>query len=135
MGGIDSWPAMPRPHPPVGSPLVAPLIIGNLFDGQTPYQNAQSMLMAFPNGELMTWQGYGHGFLLPLEYGGWNTTAVVEQYEKEMKAGKRPSYTNEVAKLLCGSMALQYFQTGKLPVGHVCTAPAPAKTFDDALEL
>merc|ERR1711871_1570999 len=56
---VDAWPALPRPHPPVGSPLVAPLVIGNLFDAQTPYQNAQSMLTAFPNGQIMTWQGYG----------------------------------------------------------------------------
>jgi hypothetical protein len=127
---VDVWPVLPRPHPTVGSPVVAPLIIGNLFDPQTPYQNAQGMLEAFPQGQLMTWQGYGHGLQLPE-----NISRVVAQYEEEIEAGKRPSYTNEVAKLLCARMALLYLQNGTLPVNYVCKAAAPARTVEDVLEL
>lgn len=117
------WPALARPQPPVGDATVAPLIIGNLHDPKTPYHNAQRMNTAFPAGRMLTWQGYGHGLQMPS-----NASAIVEQYEKEMRNGTLPTYSNDVAKLLCVKVALQYLKDGTLPRDYVCKAASPAMT-------
>jgi pimeloyl-ACP methyl ester carboxylesterase len=121
---VGSWPALPKPQPPVGNPDVAPLVIGNLFDGQTPYSMAQRMLIAFPSGRLLTSQFYGHGLQAPTNY-----TAVVTQYEEEIKKGLPLSYTSDVAKLLCVKVALEYLKSGTLPRHHICQAPGPKQTW------
>lgn len=120
---VGSWPVVPRPNPPAGSSLVAPLVIGNLHDGQTPYRMAQKMIEHFPSGRLLTTQFYGHGLQGPR-----NVTAIVQRYEDEMKRGVLPTYDDEVAKLLCVKVALQYLKDGKLPRDHVCKAAGPART-------
>merc|ERR1712217_143950 len=113
----------PRPQPPAGNPVVAPLIVGNLHDGQTPYKNAQKMLTKFPSGRLLTSQFYGHGLQGPK-----NVQQVVERYEREKKEGLVPTYDDEVAKLLCVKVALQYLKDGTLPLHHVCKAAGPPMT-------
>jgi len=120
---VGIWPVVPRPHPPVGDATVAPLIIGNLHDAQTPYHNAQKMSAAFPSGRMLTWQGYGHGLQVP-----HNIKAVVQRYEEEMRTGAPPSYNNEVAKLLCVRVALKYLKDGALPRDYVCKAASPPMT-------
>lgn len=120
---VGTWPAVPQPVPPAGNPSVAPLVIGNLHDGQTPYNNAQKMLEAFPSGRLLTSQFYGHGL-----QGPDNVSAVVQRYEEEMRRGVRPTYDDEVAKLLCVKVALEYLKDGTLPRDYVCKAAGPVKT-------
>mmetsp|Transcript_60932 Transcript_60932/g.115129 ORF Transcript_60932/g.115129 Transcript_60932/m.115129 type:complete len:674 (+) Transcript_60932:46-2067(+) len=122
--GLGSWPALPRPMPPIGRDGVKPLVIGNLHDAQTPYKSAQSMRSAFPDGRLMTWQGYGHCLRMP-----HNATAILNRYEEEVKDGKPPTYTDEVGKLLCSKIAFDYLATGQLPKdGHTCKVAGPVKT-------
>jgi len=121
------WPALARPQPAVGDANVAPLIIGNLYDHQTPYHNAQKMGRSFPSGRMLTWQGYGHGLQIP------NITDVVRRYEEEVDAGVQVTYTNDVAKLLCVKMALHYLKSGELPRDTVCKAASPAVTTPPAL--
>lgn len=121
---VGTWPAMPRPQPPAGDPVVAPLVIGNLYDGQTPYKMAQRMIESFPSGRLLTSQFYGHGLQGPDNY-----TAVVEQYEDEKRRGVVPTYTDGAAKLLCVKVALEYLKDGTLARDHVCKAPGPKQTW------
>ncbi|KAG8468565.1 hypothetical protein KFE25_013648 [Diacronema lutheri] len=59
---IASSPTLPRPTPPFGSPIVTPLIIGTLNDPATTFAAAQDMKAFFPQGTLLTWQGFLHGF-------------------------------------------------------------------------
>mmetsp|Transcript_66399 Transcript_66399/g.130891 ORF Transcript_66399/g.130891 Transcript_66399/m.130891 type:complete len:625 (+) Transcript_66399:85-1959(+) len=120
---VGTWPAVPRPDPPATSSTVAPLIIGNLHDGQTPYKNAQRMLQAFPSGRLLTSQFYGHGLHPPD-----NVDEVVKRYEDEMRKGEMPTYDDEVAKLLCVKVALEYLKEGVLPRDYVCKARGPIET-------
>lgn len=117
------WPGLPRPQPPVGDTTLTPLIIGNLHDAQTPYHNSQKMRSAFPSGRMLTWQGYGHGLQIP-----HNVDAIVKQFEEETQDGILPTYSNDVAKLLCVRVALQYLKNGTLPRDYVCKAAVPAMT-------
>jgi len=119
---VGTWPVIPRPQPPAGNPVVAPMVIGNLHDGQTPYKNAQRMLVGFPNGGMLTTQFYGHGLQVPRD-----VAAVVKRYEDEMSRGVPPTYDDEAAKLLCVKCALEYLKYGKLMKNHVCKA-GTAKT-------
>lgn len=122
--GLGSWPALPRPMPPIGRDGVKPLVIGNLHDAQTPYKSAQSMRSAFPDGRLMTWQGYGHCLRMPYDAQG-----ILKKYEEEVREGKPPTYTDEVGKLLCSKIAFDYLATGQLPNdGHTCKVVGPIKT-------
>ena len=82
------------------------------------------MLISFPSGCLLTSQFYGHGLQGPTNY-----TAVVTQYEEEIKKGVTPSYTNDIAKLLCVKVALEYLKNGTLPRHHLCQAPGPKQTW------
>lgn len=120
---VGTWPAVPRPNPTAGSPVVAPLVIGNLHDGQTPYRNAQRMIEAFPSGRLLTSQFYGHGLQGPRD-----VAAVVARYEDEMRRGVPPTYDDEVAKLLCVKVALEYLKDGVLRRDYVCKAAGPVET-------
>lgn len=58
--GVSIWPAVPTPVPPAGDSKLKPLIIGNLRDLQTSYLATQRMKQGFPQGRLLTYQGYGH---------------------------------------------------------------------------
>jgi len=120
---VGTWPVVPRPDPPATSSTVAPLIIGNLHDGQTPYKNAQRMLKAFPSGSLLTSQFYGHGL-----QGPHNLDQVVKRYEDELRKGEMPTYDDDVAKLLCMKVALEYLKEGVLPRDYVCKAAGPVET-------
>jgi pimeloyl-ACP methyl ester carboxylesterase len=103
MVGAAAWPALPRPHPPVGDSKVAPLIAGHLFDPRTPYRNVQRMGDAFPSGRVLTTQFYGHG-LVP---------------------GSFPSDDLEKSVSKCASFLHNYLTTGELPRDFVCTANPP----------
>lgn len=121
---VGSWPVIPRPIPPAGNSVLAPLIIGNLHDGQTPYKNAQRMITAFPSGRLLTSQFYGHGLQGPRD-----AAAVVKKYEEEMRKGVPPTYNDEVAKLLCVKVALEYLKNGTLCThDYVCKTAFPVQT-------
>jgi pimeloyl-ACP methyl ester carboxylesterase len=65
MAGCVSWPAGRTPvvdlHPK-GTPPI--LVIGNTGDPNTPYVGAQHLAAIFPSGRLLTWQGWGHTWLL-----------------------------------------------------------------------
>merc|ERR1711953_521643 len=98
--------------------------MGNLYDAQTPYRNTQKALEAFPSGGLVTSQFYGHGLQSPK-----NFTAVIEQCEDETERGVPLTYTDDVAKLLCVKVMLEYLKTGVLPQNHICKAPGPKQTW------
>jgi len=59
---VATSPNLPRPVPSYGSSLatLTPLVIGELHDPATTYTAAQMMKQFFPQGKLMTWQGYKH---------------------------------------------------------------------------
>merc|ERR1712146_707729 len=100
---------------------VAPLIVGNLHDPNTAYRNSQLMREVFPQGSLMTWQGYGHCMQMPR-----SAQATIEQYESEVRRGQTPTYTDEIGKLLCAKIAYDYLANGILPLdGHVCKVAGP----------
>jgi len=126
VAAVSVWPGISRPQPPIGSAVLAPVVLGNLHDPATPYHNAQLMSQAFPSGKLLTYQGYGHGIQLP-----HNVTAVVERYEEEVAEGKLPTYTDDVGKLLCAKIILEYLKSGELPRDHVCAVAGPPKTVED----
>jgi len=121
---VGAWPAIPRPQAPAGNSFLAPLVIGNLHDGQTPYHNAQNMIEQFPSGRMLTSQFYGHGSQLPHD-----VDAVVKRYEDEMRRGAVPTYDDETAKLICVRVALLYLKNGTLPThDYVCKVAGPVQT-------
>jgi pimeloyl-ACP methyl ester carboxylesterase len=65
MGGCVSWPTARSPvvdlHPK-GTPPI--LVIGNTGDPNTPYVGAQHLTAIFSTARLLTWQGWGHTWLL-----------------------------------------------------------------------
>jgi len=136
MVAMSTWPAYARPVPPVGDPELQAVIIGNLHDPNTAYENAQHMKKAFPQGYLVTWQGYGH-CLKVLKH----ATALLKAYNASKKSETLPEYTNAVAKYACMSRILSYLDTGKgIQDGHTCLVPEPlslgkaaaAKTWQNA---
>lgn len=120
---VATWPAVPRPDPPAGAPDVAPLIVGNLEDGHTPYRVAQRMLSRFPRGRLLTSQFYGHGLQGPKD-----VSAVIERYTEERQRGVPPTWDNEIAKLLCLRIAMEYLKNGTLPFHYICKRAEPVNT-------
>jgi len=120
---VSVWPAIPRPQPPAGTPQIAALVIGNLYDAQTPYSNAQIMATHFSAGHILTSQFYGHGLQ------GTNDAAVLARYAKEIEAGTLPTYDNSVAKLLCQKVFHTYMSTGAFTPNYVCKVKYPATTF------
>uniref|UniRef100_A0A7S2QFS6 Peptidase S33 tripeptidyl aminopeptidase-like C-terminal domain-containing protein n=1 Tax=Zooxanthella nutricula TaxID=1333877 RepID=A0A7S2QFS6_9DINO len=117
---VGTWPAVPKPMPPIGSGRVRPLIIGNLWDPQTAYESAQEMATMFQQGSLVTWQGYGHCLSPPP-----NAAEVRQSFEESVKRGE-PEYTDAVGQVLCSDLVWKYFVKGELPrAGHVCTGGGP----------
>ncbi|KNC76883.1 hypothetical protein SARC_10644 [Sphaeroforma arctica JP610] len=51
--------SMPRPVR-LGDPDIPVLVVGNLYDSATSYKWSASLSNAFPNGQLITFQGDGH---------------------------------------------------------------------------
>lgn len=81
----------------MGSAIVKPLIIGNLFDTATSYSWAQEMKKSFPEGSMITWQGMGHTF--PSRATDYNRAAIEH----------------------CWGYVEAYLQNGTLPVnGMLC---------------
>ena len=76
MVGYFLWPVKATPNAPMGSSIVYPLVVGNLFDPATSYSWAQDMKSAFPDGSLITWQGIGHTF--PSHATDYNREAIKE---------------------------------------------------------
>jgi len=116
---IGTWPAIPRPVPPMQSANRA-LIQGNLWDPQTGYANAQLMAQNFPHGSLMTWQGLGHVMQMPE-----NISEVLESARAKLHSrGHAADFTNEEGKALCMVRGAIYLENGTLPrTGYVCPAP------------
>jgi hypothetical protein len=65
LAGCVAWPPATRPvtgvHP-TGTPPV--LVIGNTGDPNTPLVGAQHLAAAYPDASQLTWQGWGHTWLL-----------------------------------------------------------------------
>eukprot|EP00931_Biecheleriopsis_adriatica_P085241 TRINITY_DN5956_c0_g1_i2.p1 TRINITY_DN5956_c0_g1~~TRINITY_DN5956_c0_g1_i2.p1 ORF type:complete len:719 (-),score=109.83 TRINITY_DN5956_c0_g1_i2:449-2605(-) len=117
-----TWPAIPAPVPPLGSTTVKPMIVGNLHDPRTAYDSAQRLKDVFPQGSLVTWQGYGHTTIGPRD-----SAAAVDAYTREVEAGEVPSYTLELAKLMCAQFIIVYMVGDQQPRdGHICRVPGPA---------
>ena len=57
---MSTWPAYARPVPPVGDPELPAVILGNLHDPKTAYENAQHMKKAFPQGQRAKIGGQKH---------------------------------------------------------------------------
>lgn len=120
---IGTWPAIPRPTPPNQDSTIEPLIVGNLWDPNTAYANAQKMAEGFPRGALVTWQGRGHCMQAPA-----NATRVAEIVNEMVHSGEKVEFTEDESKYLCMATAWKYLETGRLPQkGYVCPAPGPAR--------
>jgi len=65
LGGCVSWPPSHQPvtdlHPRGNPPI---LVVGNTGDPNTPLIGAVHLAAAFTNARLLTWQGYGHTWIL-----------------------------------------------------------------------
>lgn len=97
MAGYFLWPLKATPTAPMGSAIVRPLIVGNLFDSATSYSWAQDMKKAFPDGSIITWQGLGHTF--PTYATDYNRQAIAH----------------------CWSHIEDYLQNGTMPInGLLC---------------
>jgi hypothetical protein len=116
---IGTWPAIPRPVPPMASAVRA-MNQANLWDPQTGYANAQQMAENFPNGVLVTSQVLGHTMQVPN-----NVTAVLESVLAKLHSeGQAANFTNDESKTLCMKRAAMYLEDGTLPRdGYVCPAP------------
>lgn len=113
--GVSAWPALPRPIPPTGDSKLRPLIIGNLRDLQTSFIASQMVKQGFPQGHLLTYQGYGHG-VLPLE--AWSAESARAQ--------------NYGAYVQCHKLSLTYLLTGALPDdGQTCSVAFNAKVTEN----
>lgn len=115
---VASMPNLPRPVPTYASALdsVKPLIIGEFHDPATSYTGSQLMKDFFPNGALLSWQGYRHG--LPSKA----TSASLDEPESSVgfMGGGHGAYE-------CNSILNDYLETGTLPAnGHTCPINGPA---------
>jgi len=116
MVAMSTWPAYARPVPPVGDAHLKVVVIGNLHDPNTAYRNAQQMKKAFPQGYLVTWQGYGH-CLKVLKHG----RAILNAYKESTENDELPVYDNAVATYACMHKILSYLDTGEgVRDGHTC---------------
>jgi pimeloyl-ACP methyl ester carboxylesterase len=65
MGGCVSWPRALQPianlHPSATPPI---MVIGNTGDPNTPFIGAKHLAAIFSDGRLVTWEGWGHTWLL-----------------------------------------------------------------------
>lgn len=121
MIGMSTWPAYARPVPPVGDAELQVVIIGNLHDPNTAYENAQLLKRNFPKGLLVTWQGYGHCLRVPQ-----HSEQLSKAYNESKMNGSLPVYTNSVAKYACMSKILKYLDEGQGVIdGHTCMRPEP----------
>ncbi|CAL1154298.1 unnamed protein product, partial [Cladocopium goreaui] len=66
------------------------------------------MKTAFPEGYLVTWQGYGHCLKVTK-----HATPLLKAYKEAKKNQTLPQYTNAVAKYACMSKILSYLETGE----------------------
>ena len=58
------WPAEPTPCNYGWRGNINALIVGNLYDGATPFAGSKMMRLGFSSGALITWQGIGHWYVL-----------------------------------------------------------------------
>jgi hypothetical protein len=87
------------------------LVIGNLHDAQTDYVGAQRVRASYPDGALMTWQGYGHCLV------GDKLLPHSDQQSRQQ---------NEIALKKCRGQAARYLSSGELPAdGHICELEEP----------
>jgi len=105
---LFSWQATPMPPAPIGNALVAPLVVGNLYDPSTGYRWSQAMASAFPNSHMVTWQGVGHTL--------------------------RVSAFDVPATTACLKLIANYMKDRELPLnGHVChqlgVVPVPTAVY------
>eukprot|EP00418_Pyrodinium_bahamense_P001363 CAMPEP_0179013488 /NCGR_PEP_ID=MMETSP0796-20121207/1753_1 /TAXON_ID=73915 /ORGANISM="Pyrodinium bahamense, Strain pbaha01" /LENGTH=249 /DNA_ID=CAMNT_0020708995 /DNA_START=30 /DNA_END=779 /DNA_ORIENTATION=- len=118
---MATWPADSRPVPPLGSATVRPVILGNLHDPNTAYASAQQARKLFPQGAIMTWQGYGHCLCANT---GWRL--LKSTWDRSVAAKRLPKLTNGLGKFLCASKVLGYILTGELPLdGYSCMKASP----------
>lgn len=119
--GIASSPVPARPVPPFGSALdsIRPLIVGELHDPATTYTSAQLMKQAFPQGAVLTWQGYLHG-LPQVGTGPPRPTATHSEYEILAYGGYGAAD--------CNAKVRQYLKTGELPRDGTCPIMGPANS-------
>jgi pimeloyl-ACP methyl ester carboxylesterase len=101
------WPKS-NPIATIGSPLQKGIIVGFVFDPNTPYKWAQQMRAAMPSMALVTSQDQRHGI---------DPTNVYQESSTTIKTG------------VCYDHIRSYFLTGQLPEnGVTCGAPLPAVT-------
>lgn len=88
LGGCVSWPAARQPvdnlHPR-GTPPI--LVIGNTGDPNTPIVGARHLAALLPSARLLTWQGWGHTWLLS----GSGDGCMQEQVTRYLDGGGLPS--------------------------------------------
>ena len=114
---VASMPNLPRPVPTYGSALdsVRPLVIGEFHDPATSYTGAQLMKDFFPNGALLSWQGYKHG--LPSKA---TLASLDDDSSVVFMGGGHGAYE-------CNSILNDYLEKGELPTnGHTCPINGPA---------
>jgi hypothetical protein len=111
---MASAPNIPRPVPPYGSALdsMKPLIIGSFNDPATTYTSSQNMHKNFPNGALLSWQGYMHG----IPFAGAPDPTIPDKF---FNAGYGAAE--------CFGKVGAYLRTGELPFnGDTCPINGPA---------
>jgi len=114
---VASMPNLPRPVPTYGSALdrVKPLVIGEFHDPATTHTSAQLMKDLFPNGALLSWQGFKHG--LPYRDGLMQDPESLTSYDF-MSGGHGASE--------CSNHLAKYLEMGILPInGHTCPINGP----------
>jgi len=115
---IVSAPNLPRPVPSYGSGLdkLQPLIIGDFHDPATTYTASQDMRDKFPNGALMSWQGYHHGLVGYFDDNFGLSDYTSDKFQNEGYGAKD-----------CYDRMLSYLEDGTLPPnGYTCPINGPA---------
>jgi pimeloyl-ACP methyl ester carboxylesterase len=88
LGGCVSWPQSTTPVAPIHAPGAAPIVvIGNTGDPNTPHLWAEHLARTLASGVLVTWQGWGHTWLL----NGANDTCMSDLVTAYLMQRKLPA--------------------------------------------
>jgi hypothetical protein len=87
LGGCVTWPNGRQPvsdtHPTAAPPV---LVIGNTGDPNTPIVGGRHLAELFPHASQLTWDGWGHTWLLS----GASDTCVADAVTRYLSGGGLP---------------------------------------------
>lgn len=87
--GKFGWPALSTPAVYGWRENVKALIVGNLYDGATPFENTEWMRASFPGSVLLTWQGIGH-LTINADYDPEGVKRCTRKMDRYMTTGELP---------------------------------------------